>query len=861
MRKVPTKNFASFPKDNIIQILLLLIFATIMFFIRTIPIHHLVFTDWPGEYGKFVNFAADDAVYHMRLVHNTIHHFPWRVFFDPFTHFPFGNQIHFGPLFTLIIATISLIAGLGHPTPELINIIGAYIPVIMGILCLIPVYFIARRLFGKTAAIITAFILTFLPGEFLQRSSLGFTDHHVAEVLFSTITCAFLMYALKAVKTTYFKPIFKLGVSAGIAFGLFILVWPAALMFGGIFLIFFVSQLTIDHLKNRQTEYLLTLAATIYITPAIMVLPYALINPHLELMYYSLTQPLILIIMTAIFVVCYTTHLLCKKNQLTKDLYSLALATILIFAGFILYRYAPKCFALIQDGCKLLFEPTPGMKTISEVHPSILNQDGDKYTIMQLWQSYFWTMLLAIIGFGHLCYRAYKDTDPAEVLLLTWSIIIILATIVQCRFNYYLAINAAILAGCYGVYPFINFLNDTNPKQRLYLKLQKVAIYTVFCIFITYPIILILLLYKNIPSGIQVPRERYNTFMWLKTHTPDPQGKIINKNFSYTAGIYPIPKNPSLPYKYPKSAYGIMSWWEIGHQITYIAERIPNTNPFQAGIVEKNNTIGAAPFFISNNEEKAVENLNTMGSRYILIDNKTASDIWGIGIWCNDTKDWNKLITTRITLLPKKQKLIVPVDSTRFLQSMMNRLYYNDANGLKHFRLIHESDGDYWITLRGAIFKPHFYTKTILLPFKNYDTAVKNVNEINRIMWANKEKIVLTYYARPPTKVIKIFEKVKGAVVRGKVSKDIKNNTEINITLKLKTKFNRIFTYQQTAKINNGKYKFIVPYPTTAMHGDNYSYDIKPMGNYQIQIDSKIIEVFVTEDAVMLGKDIRVDDL
>src|SRR3972149_8083465 len=159
-----SKKINLIPEDNLRQILLLAIFAAIMIFIRTAPIYHRIFTDWPGDYGDFVNFSADDAVYHMRLVHNTLHHFPWRVFFDPFTHFPFGNQIHFGPIFTLIIAGAALIAGLGHPTPELVNIIGAYTPVVMGALCLIPVYFIARNLFEKTAAIITVFILTFLPG-------------------------------------------------------------------------------------------------------------------------------------------------------------------------------------------------------------------------------------------------------------------------------------------------------------------------------------------------------------------------------------------------------------------------------------------------------------------------------------------------------------------------------------------------------------------------------------------------------------------------------------------------------------------------------------------------------------------------
>jgi len=366
---------------------------------------------------------------------------------------------------------------------------------------------------------------------------------------------------------------------------------------------------------------------------------------------------------------------------------------------------------------------------------------------------------------------------------------------------------------------------------------------------------------KTIPSGIQITRKRYDTYMWLKKYTPDPQGKVVNKNFDYTAGYYPIPKDPSLPYNYPKSAYGIMSFWEIGHQLTYIAERIPNSNPFQLGLIEKNNTAGAALFFTSSDEKKAVENLDFMGSRYILIDHKTAANISGIGVWLSDTENWTTTIKHKITLPKKTLDIKLTVDSAKFTQSMINRLFYNDANGLQHFRLIYESGGDYLVMLRRAIFKPYFYVDAKILNFKNYKDALKFVTDANRMYWANKEKTVFIHNARNPVKGDKIFEKVKGATINGEVSKDIADGTKVSLTLKLKTKFNRIFTYEQTTKVKNGKYNFIVPYPTAAMRGDGYSYDIKPIGPYQIQIGSKVIEVLVPEEAVMIGKTIKLSSL
>ncbi len=177
--------------------LLILLFMALMIYIRAVPTYSSVFTNWDGGY---VNVAADDAVMQMRLVHNTLEHFPDRIMFDPFTHYPFGSVIHFGPLFTLMIAGASLIAGLGSPSAQLVDTVGAYTPVVIAALCVLPVYFIGKRLFGKTAGIIAVATLAVLPGQFLGRSMLGFTDHHIAEVLFSVVTVAFLVYALDIAK-------------------------------------------------------------------------------------------------------------------------------------------------------------------------------------------------------------------------------------------------------------------------------------------------------------------------------------------------------------------------------------------------------------------------------------------------------------------------------------------------------------------------------------------------------------------------------------------------------------------------------------------------------------------------------------
>ncbi|MBE9506189.1 MAG: glycosyltransferase family 39 protein, partial [Chloroflexi bacterium] len=153
---------------------------------------------WPYD-NIFVDgsvwFRGMDAWYHMRLVDNLVHNFPHMTAFDPFTWYPHGVEPPFHPLAGWLIAGAAMVAGGGAPSPAIINATGALFPAVLGALAIVPAYFIGRRLYGRLAGAVAAFLLAVLPGEFLSRSMLGFADHHVAEAFFATTTLLFLMLA------------------------------------------------------------------------------------------------------------------------------------------------------------------------------------------------------------------------------------------------------------------------------------------------------------------------------------------------------------------------------------------------------------------------------------------------------------------------------------------------------------------------------------------------------------------------------------------------------------------------------------------------------------------------------------------
>ncbi|MDP2845973.1 MAG: STT3 domain-containing protein, partial [Candidatus Methanoperedens sp.] len=200
-RTVDDKKDRFFTVKSLSYVILLAIFL-FSFYIRGITPIETVFQR------GIVGFAADDSVFHMRLVENTIQFFPHRIFFDAFTYYPNGTPLHWGPLFDQMIAFLAIVAGFvtsgGMPSQSIIDTIGAFFPAVMGALVVFPVYFIGKELLDEKTGLIGAFLIAILPGQWLSRSVLGFTDNHVAEVFYLTTMMMFFVIAIKKAENITF---------------------------------------------------------------------------------------------------------------------------------------------------------------------------------------------------------------------------------------------------------------------------------------------------------------------------------------------------------------------------------------------------------------------------------------------------------------------------------------------------------------------------------------------------------------------------------------------------------------------------------------------------------------------------------
>ncbi|MCL5261361.1 MAG: oligosaccharyl transferase, archaeosortase A system-associated [Gammaproteobacteria bacterium] len=849
------------PKHMLILLLLMLI----MLFCRIIPYYHFVFTDWPSDGGNYINIAADDAIYHMRLIYNTVFHFPHRIWFDPFQLVPYGNQVYMGPLFTQIISGTALLIGLGSPSHYLVGQVGAYAPTIMGAIAIFPVYLLTRKIFGKNVALIAAFVFAFLPGEIFGRSSLGFTDHHVAEVLF--ILIFFTVFIKYLHDYQYQKPTKNSIVTAvfsGITYGLFVLVWEPALMFGAFLLCYFVLQLFVDIVKKQSSEYLVVLFFTTFFVSALLVLPYVISCPMVNfnavatfinsMILYSPFHVYFLLTLAFGTLILYLIAKFIQKRNYSYQTFPLVLLILVICCLLIAVIAFPtllKGFFNVLD--ELLGHPKRSLEVIPESWPILIDRATGRLSLNGLWYNFFWVLPFATCGFLLFIARVIKKRDPAEIAFLAWTLFSLALTISHTRYAYYLAIHMAIFAG-YFAYLIFNILDAAALKFQFYKKVHNIVYFLIALIFIAlmiYPMCFSLFYANNAP-GVRITKDQYDELIWIKKHTPDPQGETIQSNFDFEKGFYEIPKDGL--YKFPESAYGIMTWGSNGYLLECISHRIPMANAFNRGNSEENNTIGAAPFFLTTDEDKAQYNLEKNKSRYVFVNSAAVThEIPKMLAWMDSNEPWQTIKKIPLEINGKKAVIAVPTDIDKFAQTMGYRLYYNDGNGLKHLRLVHESGGDYSMLAKVI----NFNNGQLLAPFSLHsgdpEKDKKILEKTHNMFWLNPEKTVFAYDVKPPTKDLKLFENVKGVTFVGYAA----NNAKVTATIKLKTASGRVFEYSQTTVAKSGEFKLTVPYPTEKMQGKNYNYDVLPISKYSVTIGNRTVQVNVTEDMIINGGTIK----
>lgn len=818
---------------------------------------------WPGfvsDLNVMSNVAMDDPMYNLRMVEQMVANYPHYAWFDPMTYFPQGQPQHWGPLFTLISATACVLVG--ATTRVDIATVCLLIPGLMAALMIPIVYLTVKLVSDRKSGLLAALFMTIVPGQYFFRSYYGYFDHHIGEVLFSTLFC--LCYLLALVycrknpvkiddRDTWKIPV-VLGVICGITYVLGLALMPTMLVFALMVAILTPIWFMIQRHNGHLGASALIINTTTFLIAIIGFFAIGVNTSELGMDFYSNGHPIAygLIILGTWILFGFSYYL--RHKSFSSYVLTLAGVTIL---GIVLFALLfPSLYNYFISNAIAFFGEDIHWKTI---------QEARQWTFVDAWHSFNFSLILFVGGVLVLLNKFRKETNPSYIFILIWSGLILYATSEHIRYEYYLAVPIAILSGiAIGsaidlVLPLKSFRpSEDKPRQKTahvhpgrrgrgkehitsqpaYRKGAGVIILIVVVIFG------ILFAMNAVADDLSLGIFKLNgdwaeSCLWMEKNTPQTGldfYKIYDKN----------------TYQLPATAYGVMSWWDYGHIILELGDRLPNANPFQFGV---SGDYGAARFFVTTNESVASGILDKLKTRYVMTDYEMDTGKFiPMAIW--DNPDVGGDPYQRNFILPNPDNPNTgqnfPLFMEPYYQTMVSRLHNFDGSmtepGQVYFiqfmkpQYSHTSDP---VITNGSQVQ---YADGVaeLQRFKSTDNPQYDAALVNYVYTSPVSKVPALQHYRlihesptraspmnlPDVRYVKIFEYVPGARIAG----------EGILEIPVKTNTGRTFTYRQESV--NGT--FIVPYPTNTKIGD-----VETMGQYKNAQTGK--EYAVTEDQIQAG--------
>ena len=832
--------------ENWYHVPLLAALVAFMFWTRTQAYERFVRPDGT------IMFGGVDAWYHWRTTMYTVKNWPTTMPYDPWTHYPHGaNAGPFGTLFDQIIATVALIVGVGTPTEGTVGTVFILAPAVMGTLVAIPTYFIGKRLGSRVGGVAAVALLALFPGTFFQRSLVGFTDHHVAEVLFAAIALLAMMVALAVAERE--KPVYELlqdrddaalrgtlgyAALAGVALALYVWTWPPGVLLIGILGVFFAIELVAKYVIGESPEHLAFTGATSLGVAGVLLLAsieVTTISPT----HFGPLQPLLAFAVAGGCVFLAWLARTWDARDFDRHLYPITVgALILISVGFVAIAL-PDLFATIRRNLMriLLFGQTDTTLTIAEAQAV---EDVQQH----VFEEYGLAFYTAAIGLVALILRPlFGDHHRAEnLLIVVWSVFMIAAAFTQIRFNYYLAVAVAVL-NAYVVALVLQMADVPSTRARLgdvkaYHVLTVLTVLMVLFVPLLPPIAGTTVIDRGAatgPSGNAVKWEPANAYLANQTPEQGTYGGADNRMDPYDT--YAVPGDGD--YEYPEGSYGVMSWWDYGHLITVQGERIPHANPFQQGVRP------SSAFFTAQSEleadlilealatgepvhDRTADELRELADerteqqrqeqiRYVMIDDEMAGGKFSaIATWTGP--GYGAFVSQQEYQVAENESIRVTGVNDRYENATLARLYFDDADGMEGYRLVHETER-----------KTQFES-----------VAIKRGDQPWRPIYVNREltfrdqirlsqleqhpEIEVRTYERREASAVKTYERVEGATIAGTV--DAPEGTTVTAQVVMRaTTSDRTFVYSQEATVDeNGEFELTVPYATDNELGPEEGY-------------------------------------
>jgi dolichyl-diphosphooligosaccharide--protein glycosyltransferase len=568
------------------DVVVVIAIAAAAFAIRTYPAWDAVFSS------SGVRFLETDAWYHVRLVENQVRNFPSRVTRDPFAA-PDGQFVPIAPLFDTVTSTIVRALHGGDATTPEIERVAAWMPPLYGTLAVILVWALAQRLFDRRAGLIAAALLAVLPGHFLDRTMLGFVDHHALEAVLAIGVLYTFVRALPEAPVRMLWP-------GGIVLGLYLLAWGSGAFLVAILGVWVVATA----LVARSVEDLRSTAAIGAAAAVVALILVATFQDPSMHRYGSQILALVGLAVASGAVLAAVTA--AARGNIGARVAALTALAILAAAGLaVAMAVAPSMVRQVWVDI-LRLSPDASRMGVLEARPLFLY--GGQWNWQQPWLFFrtgFFAGVVALIPFA---IRVGRRRLPADILVLVYAVATLVATIGQNRFGYYLVTACALLGGWLATelldWAGVPHAGDRRPVPRTRLPLaREIAVIVVAGGMFAPNLAPRVLLAERRAS---YPDYWRDAMQWLNGHTPAPFPASGSGDRYYYARYGPG--------GILSADYSVMSWWDQGYWIIQQARRVPVANPTQERAAV------AGRFYSATTEPEALAIARAERSRFVVSD-------------------------------------------------------------------------------------------------------------------------------------------------------------------------------------------------------------------------------------------------
>lgn len=792
-------------------ILLVIISALFGLWLRFLPMEYLV----DGQVQKLIFM---DTWYSMRQIEQITANYPGYAWFDPMTAFPVGKDVDWGPLFPFLCASVCVLFGVVS-RPENI-ILASYIPPILFLLLIPIVWYLGKLTGDEKTGWIAAILLPVISGELLYRSFFGYLDHHITETLFSTLFLTLVISLLLSIEkirdNRYSKNSILIAASAGIAYFLGIMNMPTMILFAVICsIIFLIHGLVI---RDKERLFCLFLHSCLFfVVFAILYVLLGLSNEGFSVSRYTIAHLFVALAIpleTGAFTVF--AHI-CEKKPVY--FYYGAIIGSIITGYSLMAALAPALADQVTGSIKQFFFFSYAESYINEMQ---------MWEPVRAWYSYNIALFLAFIGLIICIIRLARSYQPALMAIGVWGIVILFATIMHLRYEYYASVVIVLFSAITLSSLYTKIAESERPviktKEN---KLLKEKVFPFRATLIVGMLILLVgafsaqttaLVDKQIVT-ITISNDWSDALVWLSDNSPD-------------SGVDYLKIYEGTSFSYPKDSYGILSWWDYGHWITFLAKRIPITSPFQ------DNVPPVAKFLSAQTEEEADYRAEETGTKYVITDYATVtSKFAALPLWAYGNEQ-----------IPSyQQKYYQQSMSTGRLNSVM---FFKQPYFASTATKMHLFDGSFSPGKGGSLLTiSQVQTDSGELPVitriveisaeeakavpKSSDLVTGSIQFTKPITDVAALGHYRLIYESPSTvaeddthqiKEVKIFERVNGYTLPGTGT----------IELPMTTNQGRNFTWKEQS--SNGT--FTLPYSTK-----NNPYDVRATGPYRLLETGETIEV------------------